>query len=177
MERLIATIDKINRRIGLYVSWLSLCLVVLVVWDVLMRYLFRKSFVVIQELEWHLFAVFFLLGGGYTLLRDSHVRVDVFYQRFSPKVKAWVDFLGTIFFLLPGCYLVIATSSRFAWLSWTIKEGSPDPGGLPARYVLKAIVVVAFFLLAVQGVSMGFKNLLILLGRSGNRHGQVEGQE
>lgn len=177
MERLIEIIDKINRRVGLSVSWLSFCLVVLVVCDVLMRYLFRKSFVVVQELEWHLFAAFFLLGGGYTLLRDSHVRVDVFYQRLSPKVKAWVDFLGVIFFLLPGCYLVMATSSRFAWLSWAVREGSPDPGGLPARYVLKAIVVVAFFLLGIQGISMGLKNFLILLGRHAPNHKSMESRQ
>lgn len=159
-------IDSINAAVGRGISWLSLIMVVLVVFDVVMRYAFKRSFVAVQEMEWHLFAIFFLMGGGYTLLRDSHVRVDLFYQRMSPRLKAWVDLLGAIFFLLPGCYLVIKTSSAFAWTSWTIREGSPDPGGLPARYALKAVVSLAFTLIGLQGLSMAYKNLLFLLGRS-----------
>lgn len=163
--RILGPIDGLNRAIGRYVSWLSLGLLLLVVFDVVMRYAFRKSFVFVQEAEWHIFAVYFLIGGGYTLLRDSHVRVDVFYQKMSPKVQAWINFLGVLLLLLPGCYLVITTSSKFAWTSWIMREASADPGGIPARYLLKAVVPIAFSLIAIQGVSMGLKSLLVIIGR------------
>ncbi|MEJ5378175.1 MAG: TRAP transporter small permease subunit [bacterium] len=161
---LVNIIDALNLKVGTTISWLSFSLVMLVVFDVIMRYLFKKSFVAVQETEWHIFAVYFLIGGGYTLLKDSHVRVDIFYQKMSARLKAWIDLLGVLFFLLPGCYLVIKTSSKFAWTSWMVREASADPGGLPGRYLLKAVVAVAFVLIALQGVSMGLKNLLLLLG-------------
>ena len=81
--------------------------------DVVMRYVFHTSFVFTQELEWHLFGFIFLLGAGYTLLYDGHVRVDIFYQRLSPSAKAWINLIGVLLFLIPGCVLIIATSWSF----------------------------------------------------------------
>lgn len=164
-QGLVRFIDSVNLKVGTGISWLSFSLLLLVVFDVIMRYMFKKSFVAVQEAEWHIFAVFFLIGGGYTLFRDSHVRVDIFYQKMSAKLQAWINFLGVLFFLLPGCYLVIKTSSKFAWTSWLVREASADPGGLPGRYLLKAVVAVAFVLIALQGISMGLKNLMLLLGK------------
>jgi len=164
-ESLVRFIDSVNLKVGKAVSWLSFSLLLLVVFDVVMRYVFKKSFVAVQEADWHIFAVFFLIGGGYTLFRDSHVRVDIFYQKMSARLQAWINLLGVLLFLLPGCYLVIKTSSKFAWTSWLIREASADPGGLPGRYLLKAVVAVAFVLIAFQGISMGLKSLMTLLGR------------
>jgi TRAP-type mannitol/chloroaromatic compound transport system permease small subunit len=161
----IRCVDSINRVVGRGIAWLSLFMVVVVTGDVVLRYAFQTSYVFTQELEWHLFAVFFLLVAGYTLLHDAHVRVDLFYQKLTPKTQAWINLLGVIFFLLPGCYLIMATASKFAWLSWGVREMSPDPGGIPARYLLKAMVPLGFSLIALQGVSMGLKSLLFLLGR------------
>jgi TRAP-type mannitol/chloroaromatic compound transport system permease small subunit len=161
----IALVDGVNRRVGRAVAWLSLALVVVVTLDVIMRYAFRRSSVFTQELEWHLFAAFFLLGAGYTMFRDAHVRVDLFYQKLEPRTQAWINLLGVLFFLIPGCYLVVATAGHFAWLSWSVREMSPDPGGIPARYALKAVVPLGFTLLALQGASMGLKSLLFLLNR------------
>ena len=93
-------IDTINGWIGRGVAWVSLGLVLVVFADVVMRYLFNISFVFTQELEWHLFGFIFLIGAGYTLLHDGHVRVDIFYQRLSPKGQAWINLLGVLFFLL-----------------------------------------------------------------------------
>lgn len=101
-----------------------------------------------------MFAVVFLLGSAYALQKEKHVRVDVFYQRFSKKTQTIINLVGTIIFLLPWCYLVIITSSKFVNNSWYIREGSPQPGGLPARYVIKGMIVVGFVLLALQGVSL-----------------------
>lgn len=151
------TIDTIIAKIGKSISWLNVALIVLICFDVLFRYIFDFSKNWIIELEWHLFALVFLIGSAYALQEDKHVRVDVFYQRFSERKKIIINLLGTLLFLLPWCYLVITTAYKFAVNSWYIKEGSAQPGGLPARYVIKSMIVVGFVLLAFQGVSLVVK--------------------
>ncbi len=164
VEKFCRRLDAINMAVGKAISWVSLLMVLVVTVDVIFRYIFNITFVFVQELEWHLFGVLFLIGAGYTLLYDAHVRVDVFYQNFPPKLKALVNFLGSLVFLFPGCFLVIDTSLHYTWNSWLIREGSPDPGGLPARYLLKACIPIGFSLIALQGIPLMLRNLLILLG-------------
>lgn len=167
MRRLIGLcrcIDTLNVWVGQMVAWVTALVVVVVFTDVVMRYWFGISFVFVQELEWHLFAVIFLMGAGYTLQRDGHVRVDIFYQRMGPRKQAWVNLLGVVFFLLPGCYLVISTSLGFVQNSFAVVEGSPDPGGIPCRFILKSCIPAGFILIALQGVSLGLKSLLTILG-------------
>lgn len=157
-------IDRSNELVGRAVSWVSLLLVLVVFVDVVMRYAFKISFVFTQELEWHLFAFIFLIGAGYTLLHDGHVRVDIFYQRLGPKGKAWINLIGVILFLIPGCYLVISTSWKFVANAFSIMEGSPDPGGIPYRFIVKGTMTVGYILLLLQGISMGLHSLLQVLG-------------
>ncbi len=157
-------IDRSNELVGRAVSWVSLLLVAVVFVDVVMRYAFKISFVFTQELEWHLFAFIFLIGAGYTLLHDGHVRVDIIYQRLGAKGKAWINLLGVIFFLIPGCLLVISTSWKFVGNSFSILEGSPDPGGIPYRFIVKGTMTVGYILLLLQGISMGLHALMQLLG-------------
>lgn len=164
IRAVVSAIDTINEKLGYAVSWVSLLMVVVVMTDVVMRYVFRISFVFMQELEWHLFGILFLMGAGYTLLKEGHVRVDIFYQNFSAKGKAWVDLICTLLFLFPGCYLVISSSLPFLMNSWAVKEASPDPGGIPARYLLKAVIPLGFSFIALQGISMTLKNLMLVLG-------------
>lgn len=147
-------IDKLIARIGQAVSWLNVILIGLICMDVLFRYFFSFSKNWILELEWHLFAVIFLLGSAYALQAEKHVRVDVFYQKFSKLTQSWINLIGTVIFLIPWCYLVITTSYKFVNNSWYIREGSPQPGGLPARYVIKGMILVGFVLLALQGLSL-----------------------
>jgi TRAP-type mannitol/chloroaromatic compound transport system permease small subunit len=165
LTKVVRLIDSLNKQVGKIAGWIALLMVAVVTVDVILRYLFNISFVFVQELEWQLFGVLFLIGAGYTLLVDGHVRVDVFYQRWSEKTKAWVNLIGVIFFLIPGCFLVIDTSWGFFLQSLAINEGSPDPGGIPARYVLKFFIPLGFALLTLQGVSLGIKNWLIIKGR------------
>jgi len=157
-------IDTINEYVGRGVAWVTLGLVLVVFTDVVMRYLFNTSFVFTQELEWHLFAFIFLIGAGYTLLHDGHVRVDIFYQRLGARARAWVNFIGVLVFLLPGCLLIIITSWKFVYNSWSILEGSPDPGGIPLRFIVKGTITVGFVLLCLQGLSLGVHSLLQILG-------------
>lgn len=161
-------IDNLIAFVGKSVSWLNLVLIVVICLDVLFRYTFSFSKNWIIELEWHLFALVFLLGSAYALQADKHVRVDVFYQNFSERTKTIVNLLGTLIFLLPWCYLVITSAYKFAINSWYIKEGSNQPGGLPARYVIKGMVVIGFLLLALQGISLLVKYITTFKSREWN---------
>ena len=99
------------------------------------------------------------------------VRVDIVYAKLAKRTRAWVDFLFTFFFLFPTCVLVIATSLPFVARSWAVWEASPDPGGLPARFILKAMIPLGFFLLGLQGVSDAIKNAALLFPGLPNRKG------
>ncbi len=145
---------RLNELVGRAASWLTLLLVLITVSDVFSRYLFHSGSVAVQELEWHLFALIFLLGAAFTLREDAHVRVDVFYGRFSERTKAWVNIFGTIFFLFPFCVVVIWASIPFVGASYNLGEISPDAGGLPFRFLLKAAIPLGFLLLALQGVAV-----------------------
>ena len=164
--------DKIIEWSGRSVSWLTGLLVLIICYDVIMRYLFNSSSVAIYELEWHIFALIFLLGAAYALKHDRHVRVDVFYSRFPKKAKAWVNLIGTIFLLGPFCWVLIIQGSDFVTNSFGLSESSPDPGGLPARYLIKAAIPAGFGLLLIQAISIAFKNVLELLRNEENTQTQ-----
>ncbi len=165
LQKLVDGLDRINEFCGRSIACLVGVMVLLVSYDVCMRYLFQQGSVALQELEWHLFALVFLLGAGYTLKHDDHVRVDVFYRSkfFSARGRAWINLAGCVLFLIPFCLLVIVQSWPFVHNAFLYSEGSPDPGGLPARWLLKSAIPVGFTLLLLQGVSELSKNILRLL--------------
>lgn len=164
LEKIVKMIDGLNDKIGYLIGWVTTLMVLVVFYDTIMRYAFNKGNVALQELEWHLFAVVFLLGAAYTLKEGGHVRVDIIFANLSKKTKAWINFLGTFIFLIPFCVMVIISSKGFIMNSWAVKEVSPDPGGLPARYILKAMIPLGFSLLIAQGFSEACKNLMIIMG-------------
>ncbi len=163
MLRWIATrIDLINRWTGLTVSWFALILVLLMVVEVLLRYLFNISSAWTAELEWHLFSLVFLLGAGWALQEDRHVRVDVFYQRFSERTKRWIDLFGHVLLLTPFCFVGIIESLGFVKSAYLFQETSADPGGLPYRFLIKSAIPIGFLLLGLQSISLALKNLIFL---------------
>ncbi len=164
-SRVALWLDAISEWTGRLTSWLVLGLVLLISYDVAMRYLFHAGSVALQELEWHLFAVIFLLGAGYTLKHDDHVRVDVVYQSrlMTPYRQAWVNLLGTLVYLIPFCLLVIVSSWPFVHDAFVHAETSPDPGGLPYRWLLKGAIPLGFSLLLVQGVANALHALAAIL--------------
>lgn len=166
LHRLIRAAESLSERSGRVVSWLTALLVLMVCYDVFTRYFLKTSTVAVQELEWHLFSLIFLLGAAYTLKRDLHVRVDVLYQRLGKKGQAWVDLLGTLLFLLPFSLLVVITSRPFVANSFAILEGSPDPGGLPWRFMLKSAIPAGFVLVLIQGLAQAGRALTVLLERN-----------
>ena len=113
------------------------------------------------ELQWYLFSVLFLLGAGYALKEDAHVRVDVIYGRLSKRARAWINVVGSVLFLLPFSVFVLFVSWPSVRNSWTIREMSPDPGGLP-RYPLKAVILVCFVLLIAQGIAELVRDVSVL---------------
>ena len=165
LKNICRVIDGMNEWLGRGVAWVTSGLVLVVFIDVVMRYAFNTSFVFTQELEWHIFAFIFLIGSGYTLLHDGHVRVDIIYQRLGFKGKAWTNLIGVIFFALPGCFMVIVTSWKFTYNAWLVMEGSPDPGGIPFRFIVKGFITVGFIILFVQAFSMGIHSFLQVLGK------------
>jgi TRAP-type mannitol/chloroaromatic compound transport system permease small subunit len=157
VRELARRIDAFQERVGRGVSWFMLALVLVVFTDVVFRYLFSRSFVFVQELEWHLFGLVYLLAAGYTMLHNEHVRVDILYARLSPRRKAWMDFILLWVFFFPSCLLVLYTTWPFVRNSFMVNEGSPDPGGIPARWVIKSMILVGFALLVLQGIAEAIK--------------------
>jgi len=165
LKKISRFIDALNEKTGLFAAWLTTFMVVTVVYDVVMRYGFKKGNIAVQEMEWHIFAVVFLIGAAYSLKKDAHVRVDILYTKLSAKKRAWIDLLGTFIFLIPFSIMVIYSTTNFIESSWAVREVSPDPGGLPGRYILKAMIPTGFVLLILQGISQAIKNLLVITGK------------
>lgn len=164
-------IDAVTRRIGRATAWLSLVMVLIGAGNAVLRYLGRfvgqnLSSNAFLEAQWYLFSALFLLAAAWTLQQDRHVRVDVFYGRLSPRGKAVIDLAGTVLFLLPFCAFALWVTWPSVAESWRLKEQSIDPGGLP-RYPIKALVIVAWWLLMAQGISQLCKHLAQVLGIPG----------
>lgn len=151
---MVKLINSITEYTGRAVSWLTTFLVFFVCFDVFRRYFLKDSAAWIMELEWHVFALIFLFGASYTLKHNKHVRVDLFYEKMKKKDRALVNFIGALLFLIPWCIVIIYVCYNYAYNSFIINEGSPDPGGLPARYIIKFSVVLAFILLLLQSLVM-----------------------
>lgn len=146
-------IDRLVAFLGRLAGGLVALLIVLIVGDVLLRFSFNLTAVWVVELEWHLFALIFLLGSPYALQQNRHVRVDLLYEKFSEADRGMVDFFGTLLFLLPWSVLLFVTSAYFLQAAWQAGEGSPNPGGLPTFVPIKAAIPFSALLLFLQGVA------------------------
>lgn len=167
--RLARGIDALNRAVGRSAAWLSLLMVLMGAFNALARYFDRAvggglSSNAFVEGQWYLFSLVFLLGAPHALRAGAHVRVDVFYGRLSERGKHWVDLLGGLLFTIPFCSFALWIAWPAVAESFAIREGSPDPGGLP-RWPIKAVIPVAFVLLLLQGVSETVKRAALLAGR------------
>lgn len=153
--RVVAGIDTITRYIGRAVAWLTLCMVLVTFAVVVMRYLFNAGEIWLQEIYIYLHALVFMLGAGYTLQADEHVRVDVFYNGASPIARRRVNVIGTVVFLLPICGFIIWISLPYVIDSWRNLEASPESDGLPfpAVSLLKTAIPITAALLALQGLA------------------------
>ena len=166
MKRTFGFLELLIRWVGYLAGFALAALILLVVYDALMRYLFQSGSIALQELEWHLFDVVIMLGIAYTLQRASHVRVDIFYDQYSDKMRHIINIIGAIFFILPFSLMIIYVGFDFVLLSFEQLEASSDPGGLSYRYIVKSLLPIAFVLLIVQTLSEVYKEFVLLKAAS-----------
>ncbi len=146
-----AGIESLIDIVGRATLWVALAMIALVAVNVLLRYSFSFGSVWAQELEWHLLAALILLGMSYALQRGDNVRVDLFYAHYSPRLKFVVDVVSVLLLLAIALYF-IKLSLAYVGQSYSILEGSPDPGGIPYRWVVKALIPLGYGLVALQCV-------------------------
>jgi TRAP-type mannitol/chloroaromatic compound transport system permease small subunit len=160
-------LDRISTVTGRVTAWLTLFMVVVTFVVVVMRYLFDAGFIWVQESVVWMHAVVFMLGAAYTLGHEEHVRVDVFYRAMSAKRQAWVDLVGVVIFLLPLCVFLAWKSWDFVVQSWSIREASREPGGLPYPFLplLKTVILLMPVTVLLQGLSLFLGALRTVRGR------------
>lgn len=156
-------IDMLTERVGKAATWLVLVVTLVSAGNAFVRYLFNFSSNGLLEIQWYLFSALFLLCGGYTLLKNEHVRIDVVAGRFSPRVQAWIDIIGTLFFLAPMAVAVLYLSWPIFVESYRVGEHSSNAGGLLV-WPVRALVPAGFALLVLQGVSEFIKRVAFLKG-------------
>ncbi|CAA0102879.1 Uncharacterised protein [Zhongshania aliphaticivorans] len=164
MKQCVCLIDSFTERFGRLLAWLIPLMMLGTAAVVIMRYGFDQGMTALQESVSYLHGTVFMLGAAYTLKHGGHVRVDIFYSRFSVRNKAWIDSIGSIVFLLPLCGLILITSWDFTVNAWLIRETSVEPGGLPFVYALKSLLPLMAVNLGLQGVAEILRNLIVLMG-------------
>ena|SRR5688572_12401562 len=157
-------IDAVNERVGRAVAWLVLAAVVVSTANALFRYALNVSSNAWLEIQWYLFGAVFLLAAGYTLKHDEHVRIDIVSGKLSQRARAWIDVLGTVFFLMPTALLILYLAWPMFVQSYVGHEMSSDAGGL-VRWPVKLLIPVGFALLALQGISQLIKRIAFLRGK------------
>ncbi len=164
MDALVRFIDWLNERIGHMLAWVALVMVLVQFLVVVMRYVFAIGNIALQESIWYMHGIIFMIGAGYTLLHNGHVRVDVIYGDASSRYKAWVDFLGTLVFLLPVCAATLWLSFDYVINAWKVWEGSTEVSGLPLIWAYKTVIWIFAVLLFLQGISLLHKSWRALRG-------------
>ena len=146
-------VDNFILQVGEIFNWIWVLLIVVIIVNVILRYVFKNGMIELEELQWHLYCIGWLVGLSSTYIVDSHVRVDVLSDRLSFKKKLWFEFFGILFLFLPFIILVLYYSVPFFELSWTTSERSTSANGLSARWFVKSFLVISFFLLLMAGLS------------------------
>lgn len=151
--KLSRVLDGIIIKIGEASSWIWTVLVLLIIYQVIQRYVFGLGSIRMEEMQWHLYAVGFMLGIPFAEVAERHVRIDVFAEHFSLRRRLWIEFIGLVAFLLPFAIFAAWWSVPYVIDSWRANEISAAPDGLPYRYILKAFITITFVLLAAAAVS------------------------
>ena len=158
MKKISHIIDLFNEKIGILTSYLVIPLILITFFVAFMRYALDFGSIAIQEITIYLHALIFTVGASYTLKNNMHVRIDIFYNKFSDNLKKNINLFGTIFFLLPSCILIFITSFNYVISSIILLESSKEAGGLPILYILKSYILLMVFTLFLQAISEIIKN-------------------
>ncbi|MDW3095814.1 MAG: TRAP transporter small permease subunit [Gammaproteobacteria bacterium] len=162
LEKIQLFINNINEWLGRSVAWFIIAMVAITFFNVVMRYGFNFGLIAVQESVIYLHSFVFMLAIAYTYKHNEHVRVDIFYSKYSIYQKAWTDLFGTLFLLIPFCLYLISSSWEYATNSWKLLEGSREAGGLPLIFILKTLVPLMPFLLLLQGISTICNSIITL---------------
>lgn len=154
LDSISSRIDRFNQKIGCFIAYLALGIVLVQFLVVIMRYVFGIGSIFIQESIIYQHALLIMLGAAFTLLVDGHVRLDLFYRDLSKRNKALINIVGVLFFLLPTCVIIWMTSLPYVLQSWRVFEGSRETSGLPIVYLLKTSILIFSLLLLLQGISL-----------------------
>ncbi len=177
LERFVRLVDGLNERVGRAVSWLTLAMVLVTFFVAVMRYGFAWGQVWIQESYVWMHGLVFMLGAGYTLLHQGHVRVDILYRGASLRFRAWVDLVGSLLLALPMMVTVFVVSWPYVLESWLKLESSREAGGLPGLFLLKTALLLFALLVGLQALALAMRAWLALRGRPQlyQTHGQEAG--
>lgn len=151
--RISRALDRLVKGVGDAVSWLWVVLVLVIVVNVTARYAFGRGFIAFEEIQWHIYAVGWLIGLSYCIQNDSHIRIDILHERFSLQTKAWIDFIGILVFLIPYAAIILIYSPPFIQYSIQTGEISDAPGGLPYRWVIKSMMLIGYVFILVAALS------------------------
>ena len=176
LTSIVRAIDILNERIGRFVAWFALIMVLMQFTVVLLRYVFGLGFIPMQESILFMHSMLFLLAAGYTLLHDGHVRVDIFYGSAPPRTKALLNFIGVLIFLWPLCIVMIWKSWTFVGAAVRVWEGSPEGTFMPF-WALKTMLLAFPALLALQGFSLAVNSLFVFTGLKSLDAPVQEGEE
>lgn len=173
IERLASGLDRIAEITGRSIAWLTLAMVLITFAVVVLRYGLAIGSIALQESVSYLHALVFMLGAAYTLKHDSHVRVDIFYQKASRRTRAWTDLLGTLLLLFPTCIFILVSSLDYVAAAWSIQEGSREAGGLDGVFLLKTVIPLMALLLLLQGCALALRSALVIAGRQDPSDGEA----
>lgn len=165
MASIVRAISAVNRLLGNVFAWLSLLMVLICFTVVVQRYALGFTVLWMQDLYVWLNGAMFTAVAGFALLRDDHVRVDIFYRPAKIRTKAIIDLIGVIIFLIPFCWVVYAYTWNYVARSWRIGEASANVGGMPGLYILKSFLLVFVAVIFLQGIAMALRSILVLRGR------------
>ncbi len=166
IQTCVHNIDRFTEYSGRTLAWLTLSMALVTGLIVVLRYGFGIGSIAAQESVIYMHGSLFLLGTAYALKVGAHVRVDIFYRKFSLRTRSWIDSLGGIVFLLPLCAFILISSTNYVTVSWAMRETSAEPGGIPAVFLLKSLIPLMAINLALQAVAEVFRNALILVERT-----------
>ena len=165
LTRSYKTIDRLNDLTGRLVSWITLLMVIVTCAVVLARYVFGVGSIALQESVMYMHGIVFMLGIAFTLKEQGHVRVDVLHEKFSRRTRTLIDITGTVLFLLPVSIFILLTSLDYVSFSWSLRESSAQPGGLPGVFLVKTLIPVMAALLALQGIAEILRDIVSLTGQ------------
>lgn len=146
-------IEAVLNAIGSVINWVWLLLVLIIVVNVSMRYLLGVNYIWIEEIQWHIYAVGFMIGIGYAIMHDGHVRVDVIASTLQPRTRAYIELFGILFLILPLVYLMTINAIPFVESSWNRNETSSAPGGLNHRWAIKSVIIIAYVYMGLAAFS------------------------